>query len=143
MRSRLVTEGLEHTAAGSFYGLVQYNSTDRGTLEPLCLTEDRMESNPLNFMENNMGRCWFISGWILMADRPVRINDFIEIDTWRGTVERIGNCSTRIRLRIADLFEAHGVVVAFPQRDVHLDASAPLKVQIHDDGQNRRLNEST
>lgn len=178
----------------------------------------------------------FISGWILMAERPVRIDDFIEIDNWRGTVERIGNRSTRIRridgvhlmvpnsqllertvvnwtlvdrairstvrvgvaygspirqvselilqavtaqpevkpeppprvifedfgdnalvfdayiwcdlsddkalfevrsdirLRIADLFEAHGIVVAFPQRDVHLDASAPLKVQIHDDG---------
>ncbi len=179
----------------------------------------------------------FISGWILMAERPVRIDDFIEIDTWRGTVERIGNRSTRIRridgvhlmvpnsqllertvvnwtlvdrairstvrvgvaygspirqvselllqavrdqpevkpepaprvvfedfgdsalvfdayiwcdlsddkalfevrsdirLRIADLFEAHGIVVAFPQRDVHLDANGPLQVQIHDDGQ--------
>ncbi len=174
----------------------------------------------------------FISGWILMAERPVRIDDFIEIENWRGTVERIGNRSTRIRridgvhlmvpnsqllertvvnwtlvdrairstvrvgvaygspirrvselllqavkdqpevkpepaprvvfedfgdnalvfdayiwcdlsndkplfevrsdirLRIADLFEADGIVVAFPQRDVHLDASAPLQVQI-------------
>ena len=178
----------------------------------------------------------FISGWILMAERPVRIDDFIEIDNWRGTVERIGNRSTRIRridgvhlmvpnsqllertvvnwtlvdrairstvrvgvaygspirqvtellgkavrdqpevkaepaprvvfedfgdnalvfdayiwcdlsndkalfevrsdirLRIADLFEAHGIVVAFPQRDVHLDASTPLEVRIHEQG---------
>ena len=167
-----------------------------------------------------------------MAERSVRIDDFIEMVNWRGTVERIGNRSTRIRridgvhlmvpnsqllertvvnwtlvdrairstvrvgvaygspirqvsdlllqavrdqpevkpepapsvvfedfgdsalvfdaylwcdltdgkplfevrseirLRIADLFEAHGIVVAFPQRDVHLDASAPLQVQI-------------
>lgn len=39
----------------------------------------------------------FISGWILMAERPIRINDYIEIDAWQGTVERIGNRSTRIR----------------------------------------------
>lgn len=38
-----------------------------------------------------------ISSWILMSERPVRIGDFIEIDTHRGTVERIGNRSTRIR----------------------------------------------
>lgn len=39
----------------------------------------------------------FISGWILMAERPIRIDDYIEIDAWQGTVERIGNRSTRIR----------------------------------------------
>lgn len=39
----------------------------------------------------------FISGWILMAERPIRIDDFIEIDAWQGTVERVGNRSTRIR----------------------------------------------
>ncbi len=39
----------------------------------------------------------FISGWILMAERPIRIDDYIEIDAWQGTVERVGNRSTRIR----------------------------------------------
>ncbi|MFN3232566.1 MAG: mechanosensitive ion channel family protein [Alphaproteobacteria bacterium] len=39
----------------------------------------------------------FISGWILMSERPVRIGDFIEIDDSKGIVERIGNRSTRIR----------------------------------------------
>jgi len=39
----------------------------------------------------------FISGWILMAERPIRIDDFIEIDAWQGTVESVGNRSTRIR----------------------------------------------
>ncbi|MBT8091617.1 MAG: mechanosensitive ion channel, partial [Gammaproteobacteria bacterium] len=39
----------------------------------------------------------FISGWILMAERPIRIGDFIEIDDWQGIVEMIGNRSTRIR----------------------------------------------
>lgn len=39
----------------------------------------------------------FISGWILMTERPVRIGDFIEIDTHMGKVESIGNRSTQIR----------------------------------------------
>jgi len=39
----------------------------------------------------------FISGWILMSERPVRIGDFIEIDDSRGMVEHIGNRSTRVR----------------------------------------------
>ena len=39
----------------------------------------------------------FISGWILMAERPIRIGDFVEIDNTMGTVELIGNRSTRIR----------------------------------------------
>ncbi len=39
----------------------------------------------------------FISGWILMAERPIRIGDFVEIDNTMGTVEIIGNRSTRIR----------------------------------------------
>lgn len=38
----------------------------------------------------------FISGWILLLERPVRINDFIEIDQHMGVVDRIGNRSTRI-----------------------------------------------
>lgn len=39
----------------------------------------------------------FISGWILLFERPVRIDDFIEINEHQGVVERIGNRSTRIR----------------------------------------------
>jgi small-conductance mechanosensitive channel len=36
----------------------------------------------------------FISGWILMAERPIRINDFIEIDNAQGIVEAVGTRST-------------------------------------------------
>lgn len=38
----------------------------------------------------------FISGWILLLERPVRIDDFIEIDEHMGVVTRIGNRSTLI-----------------------------------------------
>ena len=39
----------------------------------------------------------FISGWILMWERPIRIDDFVEIGGTSGTVERINTRSTRIR----------------------------------------------
>ncbi len=39
----------------------------------------------------------FISGWILMLERPIRIGDFVEVDGAQGVVEQVGNRSTRIR----------------------------------------------
>jgi len=39
----------------------------------------------------------FISGWILMGERPIRIGDYIELEDVRGRVEAINNRSTRIR----------------------------------------------
>lgn len=39
----------------------------------------------------------FISGWILMWERPIRINDFIEVGDTTGTIEEINTRSTRIR----------------------------------------------
>lgn len=176
----------------------------------------------------------FISGWILMAERPIRIDDFIEMDDATGVVEQVGNRSTRIRrsdgvhmlvpnsqllertvvnwtlvdreirttvrvgvaygspvhkvaeliqqavaeqpesktqpppsvvfedfgdnalifdayfwcdvggekalreirsairFRISQLFDEAGIVIAFPQRDVHLDATKPLEIRMLD-----------
>lgn len=37
---------------------------------------------------------------------------------------------SNIRFRIDDLFREAGIVIAFPQRDVHLDASKPLELKI-------------
>ena len=39
----------------------------------------------------------FISGWILMWEKPIRIGDFLEVDDAKGTVEQINTRSTRIR----------------------------------------------
>ncbi len=37
-----------------------------------------------------------------------------------------------LRFRIDDLFREAGITIAFPQRDVHLDADAPLAVRFVD-----------
>lgn len=39
----------------------------------------------------------FISGWILMWEKPIRIGDFLEIEDAKGTVEEINTRSTRFR----------------------------------------------
>jgi small-conductance mechanosensitive channel len=180
----------------------------------------------------------FISGWILMAERPIRIDDFIELDDATGVVEQVGTRSTRIRrsdgvhmlvpnslllertvvnwtlvdeeirtsvrvgvaygspvkkvaelilqavteqpeskarpapsivfedfgdnalifdayfwcdvggekalreirsavrFRISALFEVNDIVIAFPQRDVHLDAGKPLEIRLLERGEN-------
>lgn len=39
----------------------------------------------------------FISGWILMWERPIKIGDFLEVEGAKGTVEKINTRSTRIR----------------------------------------------
>ena len=37
-----------------------------------------------------------------------------------------------IRFRVDDLFREAGIVIAFPQRDVHLDIQRPLELRIVD-----------
>ncbi|WP_448564342.1 mechanosensitive ion channel family protein [Thalassotalea ganghwensis] len=39
----------------------------------------------------------FISGWILIWEKPIRIGDFLEVEEAKGTVEKINTRSTRIR----------------------------------------------
>ncbi|MBU2882447.1 mechanosensitive ion channel [Psychrosphaera sp. B3R10] len=39
----------------------------------------------------------FISGWILMWEKPIRIGDFLEVEEVKGVVEEINTRSTRIR----------------------------------------------
>ncbi len=37
---------------------------------------------------------------------------------------------SRVRFRIDDLFREHDLVIAFPQRDVHLDSMSPIEVRM-------------
>ncbi len=39
----------------------------------------------------------FLSGWILMSERPIRIGDLVEVDGQYGSVIEIGNRSTMIK----------------------------------------------
>jgi potassium efflux system protein len=48
-----------------------------------------------------------------------------------GSVDKRLTTSSQIRLAINDKFNEAGIVVAFPQRDVHLDNSVPLEVNLN------------
>jgi potassium efflux system protein len=70
----------------------------------------------------------------------VLFNDFgdnaliFEIHFWISIsrlMERL-MIESAIRFRIDDLFRAAGIVIAFPQRDVHLDTQRPLELRIVD-----------
>ncbi|OKY27289.1 MULTISPECIES: mechanosensitive ion channel family protein [Thalassotalea] len=39
----------------------------------------------------------FISGWILIGEKPIRIGDFLELEGVKGVVEEINTRSTRVR----------------------------------------------
>ncbi|QDP01552.1 mechanosensitive ion channel family protein [Thalassotalea sp. PS06] len=39
----------------------------------------------------------FISGWILIGEKPIRIGDFLEVEGVKGVVEEINTRSTRVR----------------------------------------------
>lgn len=43
-----------------------------------------------------------------------------------------------VRFRIDDLFREHGLVIAFPQRDVHLDSVSPIQVRLVEEGSGTR-----
>ena len=43
---------------------------------------------------------------------------------------RLSQVESRLRFAIDDAFREHGIVIAFPQRDVHLDAARPLDVRL-------------
>ncbi len=62
----------------------------------------------------NLLKC-FISGIIILLERPFRVGDVLEIDGRRGTVTTIG-----IRSSVLMLWD----------RTVHLDTVSPLRVQV-------------
>jgi small-conductance mechanosensitive channel len=37
-----------------------------------------------------------------------------------------------VRFRIDDVFREHQLVIAFPQRDVHIDSARPIEVRVLD-----------
>lgn len=51
---------------------------------------------------------------------------WLELESPRDNRELV----SEMRHRIAELFAEAGITIAFPQRDVHIDASAPIAVQV-------------
>jgi potassium-dependent mechanosensitive channel len=49
---------------------------------------------------------------------------------------RVREVQSRVRFAIDDLFREHNLVIAFPQRDVHLDTVAPLEIRLLGDSGN-------
>jgi potassium efflux system protein len=47
-----------------------------------------------------------------------------------GSVDKRLTTSSQIRLAVNDKFNQAGIVIAFPQRDVHLDTSVPLEINV-------------
>jgi small-conductance mechanosensitive channel len=47
-----------------------------------------------------------------------------------GGEKALREIRSEIRFRICDLFAENSIVVAFPQRDVHLDSSRPLEIRL-------------
>jgi len=41
---------------------------------------------------------------------------------------------SRVRFRIDELFREHNLVIAFPQRDVHLDSISPIEIRVLSSG---------
>lgn len=54
---------------------------------------------------------------------------------WMGMDVR--TVTSEIRFRIYELLEKEGIAIAFPQRDVHLDAPKPLQVQLMNPNQDK------
>jgi len=55
---------------------------------------------------------------------------------WITLTKKVGRqqIESDIRFRIDALFREEGLVIAFPQRDVHLDTSQPLELKILNSG---------
>ncbi len=51
---------------------------------------------------------------------------------WMDLISNRDNCvaASEIRHAINEFLEKAGIVISFPQRDVHLDSSKPLEVKV-------------
>jgi small-conductance mechanosensitive channel len=55
----------------------------------------------------------------------------LEVRFWiADPSEGVNNVSSQVLLAVWESFEANGISFPFPQRDVHLDATSPIRVQV-------------
>ncbi|TLU64310.1 mechanosensitive ion channel [Thalassotalea litorea] len=83
----------------------------------------------------------FISGWILIGEKPIRIGDFLEVEGVKGVVEEINTRSTRIRrtdgvhLLIPNSKLIENTVVNWTLRDSLVRGTVTIGVQYGSDCQ--------
>jgi len=53
-----------------------------------------------------------------------------------GTAGGLREIRSDIRFNLDRLFHEHGIVIAFPQRDVHINTSRPLEIQMRENPTN-------
>ena len=63
-----------------------------------------------------------------MGAPPRSDNRFVAADS-EDRLDRL-QIESDIRFRIDELYREGGIVIAFPQRDVHLDSVSPVEVRI-------------
>ena len=86
----------------------------------------------------------FISGWILMGERPIRVGDFLELGDMLGTVEAINTRYTRlrridgVRLMVPNSQFLENTVVNWTIVDRKLRSSVRVGVQYGSDTQKVR-----
>jgi small-conductance mechanosensitive channel len=64
-----------------------------------------------------------------------------EVHFWirmRTVMDRL-QVESAVRYRVDQLFREEGIVIAFPQRDVHLDTASPLQIQMVEPAADERL----
>ncbi|NCF20474.1 MAG: mechanosensitive ion channel, partial [Haliea sp.] len=59
----------------------------------------------------------------------------ITVRFYLGDLDNRLSTASEVRLAINEYFNEKGIIVAFPQRDVHLDASEPVPVRVVPDDQ--------
>jgi small-conductance mechanosensitive channel len=97
--------------------------------------------SPTRLVEELIGRVVHEEERVIQSPQPkIIFEEFgdnslnFEVHFW--VVSRSPLASRRIasvvRFKIDDIFREHGLVIAFPQRDVHLDSVRPLEIRLVD-----------
>ncbi len=100
--------------------------------------------SPTRLVEQLIGRVVSEDASILSDPEPIVLFDEFgdnslnfAVHFWLRTRSpmEVRRVQSRVRFAIDDLFREHGLVIAFPQRDVHLDSVSPIEVRVLDGDQ--------
>ncbi|MBW2500080.1 MAG: mechanosensitive ion channel [Deltaproteobacteria bacterium] len=145
------TDGRQIIVPNSFFlesNVVNWTLSD--DLIRTCVVVGVVYGSPTRLVESLIRRVVDEEKSILPEPAPILLfSEFgdnslnFEIHFWvraRGPMQR-RIVESHVRFRIDDLFREHEIVIAFPQRDVHLDSVSPIEVRLTDEAQPRKLKE--